>query len=395
VPDFDARFLFGTATSATQIEGGCRNTDWYEFAAAGGAHGDSLEVACDHWVRYREDVELSARLGLNAQRLSLEWARIEPEDGRFDEHALERYRSEVAALVDAGIEPMVTLHHFSFPLWLARRGGVLAPDMPQRLETFARRVGRALGRSVRTWITINEPNVLAAQGYLFGVWPPAKRQPAHLPKVILQLRKAHRLAYRALHEFIPNARVGLAHHLRVATPKTQSLLDRAGASLLDFVFNRLFLDLPQDFIGLNYYSRDLVRFAPDRPRDLFLERSVDPNSDVSDLGWEIYPEGLGQLLRELAARKLPIFITENGIADAADTLRPGFLLSHLGQVARAVKEGIDVRGYYHWSLLDNFEWSEGYTPRFGLYALDYATQTRRLRASGDLYGQVARTRSCG
>jgi len=394
VPDFDERFRFGTATSATQIEGGCKSTDWYEFAAAGGAHGDVLDVACDHWLRYREDVELSARLGLNAQRLSLEWARIEPEDGRFDEHAVERYRAEIGALIDAGVEPMLTLHHFSFPLWLARRGGVLAPDMPQRLEVFARRMGRALGSSVRTWITINEPNVLAAQGYLFGVWPPAKQQPALLPKVTLQLRKAHRLAYRALHESIPNARVGVAHHMRVATPKTKSLLDRAGASVLDFAFNRLFLDLPQDFIGLNYYSRDLVRFALDRPRDLFLERSVGPGSDVSDLGWEIHPEGLGQLLRELAARKLPIFITENGIADAADTRRPSFLLSHLRQVAHAVKEGIDVRGYYHWSLLDNFEWAEGYAPRFGLYAVDYATQTRTLRASGDLYGQIARARSC-
>ncbi len=391
---FPDTFAFGTATAATQIEGGCTTTDWLDFARQPGrvAHGDTPLLACDHWNRFREDVALQPPLGVSLYRMSVEWARIEPEEGRFDQAALDRYREEVLALREVGIEAMVTLHHFTFPRWLAARGGALAPDLSARFEAFTRRVGAALGDLVRLWVTINEPNVLAAQGYLDGVWPPGRKSPLALPRVILALRQAHRVAYHALHDVVPGAQVGLAHHLRVATPASQKWSDRAAAAFLDRAFNRQFLDLPQDWLGVNYYTRDLVRGVPN-PGALFLDRRVPPGAPVNDLGWEIYPEGLGQVLRALAPLGKPLYVTENGIADARDTKRAAFLEAHLREVAGALRDGVDVRGYLHWSLMDNFEWAEGYAPRFGLYAVDYATQARTLRPSGRRYADIIRARA--
>lgn len=391
---FPDRFLFGCATSATQIEGGCQATDWWEFAREAGhvARGDVPDVACDHWNRVSEDTALLARLGVGAHRLSVEWARIEPEPGRFDDLALEHYRVELVGLRNAGIEPMLTLHHFSLPLWLARRGGLLSAELPARFEAFTRRVARTLGEQVKLWVTLNEPNVLVAQGYVLGAWPPGLPDPGKVPRAVWNLRRAHVAAYHAIHELVPNAAVGLAHHVRLATPASRSLLDRAAARLLDLTFNGLFLDLPQDFLGINYYSRDLVRFDRRKASELFAERSVAPGAAVTDLGWEIHPEGLGELLRRLARRRKPLWITENGLADAADAQRTPFIVAHLGEVLGAITSGVDVRGYLHWSLLDNFEWAEGYAPRFGLYAVDYATQARTLRASGEAYARIVQSR---
>ncbi|HTA92434.1 MAG TPA: family 1 glycosylhydrolase [Polyangiaceae bacterium] len=392
--DFPGGFLFGCATSATQIEGGCKTSDWWEFARQAGrvAAGDVPDVACDHWNRLAQDTELLVQLGVGAHRLSVEWARIEPEPGRFDDAALEHYRAELQGLSNIGVEPLLTLHHFSFPSWLARRGGALAPELPARFEAFTRRVARVLGDRVKIWTTINEPNVLVAQGYMLGHWPPGLRQPKSVPRAVSNLRRAHVAAYRAIHELVPHASVGLAHHVRLATPASRSLSDRATARLLDVLFNGLFMDLPQDYLGLNYYSRDIVRFDPTRPNELFAQRSVQRGAALSDLGWEIYPRGLGMVLRRLARRGKPIWITENGVADASDLVRTRFIADHLAEIARALADGVDVRGYMHWSLLDNFEWAEGYAPRFGLYSVDYATQTRTLRASGEAYAQIITAR---
>jgi beta-glucosidase len=391
--DLPESFVFGTATAATQIEGGCTTSDWWAFAHTEGrvARGETPDVACDHWRRFREDVALQTRLGVRGYRMSVEWARIEPVEGRFDDAALDRYREEVSLLRAEGIEPMVTLHHFSFPTWLAERGGATARAFPRYFARFTERVVRALADHVSLWVTINEPNVLVAQGYLLGIWPPGEVDLRAIPRAIATTRRAHVAAYRVIHDVQPSARVGLAHHVRVATPASRRLADRAAARALDLAFNRPFLDLPQDWVGLNYYSRDVVRFAPDKARELFAERSVARGAEVSDLGWEIYPEGLGEVLRALARKRLPIWITENGIADATDSQRARFIGSHLEQVARASHDGVDVRGYMHWSLMDNFEWAEGYAPRFGLYAVDYATQARTLRKSGELYAEIART----
>ena len=422
---FPASFLFGTATSATQIEGGCTTSDWFTFARQPGRikGGDRPDTACDAWRRWESDVALQRALGLGAHRMSIEWARIEPREREIDRAALDRYREMIGALRDAGIEPMVTLHHFTLPRWLAERGGILADGFPERLGEFARVAARALGDVCKFWVTVNEPNVLAAQSYLLGDWPPGAKSPVAAVRAHHRLLEGHVAAYRAIKDVLGDASsVGVAHHLRVAEPERPgSVLDRAAARTFARVFNEAFaiatcegrmygpLDAvvrgergfrvadargTQDFFGINYYSRDLVRFAPHRPAELFSSRRVPPGAALSDLGWEIYPRGLGVLVRTWGRRSgVPVYVTENGIADAADDRRASFLVDHLTELGRAIADGVDVRGYFHWSLMDNFEWAEGYAPRFGLYEVDYSTQERRPRESASVYARIARERT--
>jgi beta-glucosidase len=423
---FPPGFRFGTATSATQVEGHCTTTDWYSFARRGRVkNGDTLDVACDSWNRWGADIALQRRFGLNAARLSVEWGRIEPRPGAFDRAAIDHYRTILGGYVDAGLRPMVTLHHFSLPNWVADRGGLLSPELPAWLARFAVEVVRALGDLCREWITINEPNVLAAHAYLLGVWPPAARDPRHAAIAHHRLLEAHVTMYRALHD--ADARgdlsLGVAHHLRVAEPADPGRrADRVAARLFGRVFNDAFAHAvssgellgpldplfgrfgafrpaeargTQDFLGINYYSRDLLRFDLQSAGELFVHRQVAPGAATNDLGWEIYPAGLETLIERWADRSggLPVYVTENGVADATDILRPRFIVRHLARVARAIAHGIDVRGYYHWSLLDNFEWAEGYTPRFGLVEVDFATQTRSPRESAEVYARIARARA--
>ncbi len=428
MPRFPATFLFGTATSATQIEGGCASSDWSLFAREPGKtkHGDTPDVACDGWRRWPDDVALQKTLGLGAYRLSIEWARIEPRPGEIDRDALETYARMLGALRDARIEPMVTLHHFTLPLWLARRGGVLAADFAERFALFARVAVDALGDLCRLWITINEPNVLAAHAYLLGVWPPGEKNALHALRAHYALLEAHVAAYRVLKQARGDAvAVGVAHHLRVTEPERAGERgDRLAARAFAHVFNDAFaaalcegkmygpLDSlwhgshgrrgfrvtealgTQDFFGINYYSRDVVRLSLRHAAELFVARTVPLGAEVSDLGWEVYPQGLGYLIRRWAERsRLPVYVTENGIADASDAKRGPFLVRHLSEIASAIADGVPVQGYFHWSLLDNFEWAEGYGPRFGLVEVDYTTQERRPRGSARLYARIARERA--
>jgi beta-glucosidase len=397
---FPPTFLFGTATSATQVEGHCFTSDWSAFASepARIKHGDRPDVACDSWHRWGDDVALLRSLGMGAYRLGIEWARIEPESGRLDHAALGEYRRMLGSLRDASIEPMVTLHHFTLPAWLARDGGVLSRSFPERLARFAHLAADALGDLCRLWITVNEPNVLAAHAYLLGVWPPAKKAPWLAWRAQQQLLRAHEAAYRALKRARPDAQVGVAHHVRVIEPERARRADQVAADVYRALFNDPFARAvcearTHDFFGINYYSRDVVRFSPRRADELFLHRGVAEGAETSDLGWEIYPEGLGVVVREWAQRSgLPVYVTENGIADAKDAKRAAFITAHLRELARAIADGVDVRGYFHWSLLDNFEWAEGYEARFGLAEVDFRTMERKLRPSAHVYARIARER---
>ncbi len=359
-------FLFGAGTSAHQVEGGNRNNDWWAWEQTRPAHLRSGR-ACDQWNRYEEDIALAAQLGHSAHRISLEWSRIEPVQGSFSRAAIEHYRNVLLAIRGHGMKPFVTLHHFTNPLWVSRFGGWESSRTPELFSRYAAYVAQHLGDLVDFWVTINEPMVYASQSYAKGVWPPQKKSWHATWRVVRNLAKGHIAAYRAIHRALPHARVGIAKHVIAHMP-----------FFADAWFNRaffLFTKNTHDFIGINYY---------------FTYGSDSWAGPRSDMGWPIIPGNLIDVILSMRRYKKPIYITENGLADARDALRADFIRSHLRAVEEAQRKGADVRGYLHWSLIDNFEWADGFAPRFGLVAVDYETMQRTVRPSAYVYRAIIR-----
>lgn len=417
---FPPGFLWGTASSSHQHEGQNTNNQWWEWEQQPGRiwHGDRSGDACGWWHDIEPDLDRAAGLGLNAHRLSLEWSRIEPRDGVFDERAIERYREMLAALHRRGLAPMVTLHHFTNPLWLEARGGWLNPRTPERFARYAAHVLDRLGDLCRLWCTVNEPTVYAGMSFLEGLWPPGAVSLRLARRVLAAMLEGHAAAAAMIHQAGPQHRAGIVHNFHIMSPGTRRLRDAVMARLADTVVNGAMVHalrngrLPRpldhrgrsvaglrgssDFFGLNYYSRSWIAFDPRAAGWTFhrayipehVERS-DRNSRGQSYG-EIYPAGLYHALTRVHDLGLPVYITETGLPDHDDDQRPAFLLSHLAEVYRAIQDGVDVRGVFIWSLLDNFEWSEGWALRFGLYAFDEQTGTRTLRPSAALYAIIAR-----
>ena len=412
-------FLFGAATSAHQVEGGNVHNDWAAFEREAGNIGDGTAsgAAADHWRRVTEDIGLLTAMGANAYRFSIEWSRVEPEDGRWDGEAWAHYADELSQLRQAGIEPMVTLLHFTLPGWLAEQGGLTSGRFPESFAQFAAEAGRRFGAQVDLWCTVNEPNVQMYQAYVQGVWPPAVRDTGQASRAFAGLVRGHAAAAAALRREDPGSEVGVAMNLILFEPDRRwSVLDWVAAHEADKGFNWAFYDsiasgsisfhlagfpgieepLPglegsADYFGINYYRRNLVRFTPSAPGLVTLLQGP---GRLSDSGVEIYPEGLLRMLRRVWRRyELPIYITENGVADARGSLRPAYLRSHMYAASLAIAAGIPVRGYFHWSLLDNFEWSEGYAHRFGLYSVDFETLERTPGPAVEEFRRLAALRA--
>jgi beta-glucosidase len=311
-----------------------------------------------------------------------------------------------------GIEPMVTLLHFTVPRWFAERGGWSREDAPGLFARFVEHAAPALIEHCDLWCTLNEPIGWVFSALVQGRWPPGARSIPLALRAATNLVRAHAKAYHVLHRVQPEARVGLAHYFRLYDPATPSSpLDRLIAAQQDRFVNRSFLDavtsgrvrafpwlaaVPEaadtlDFVGVNYYTRDLVRFDLRLPRQLFGRNFPGPGLPISDGDYGvIYPEGMVRVLRLASAYGRPIYVTENGLPDRDDDQRPAFLVAHLREMWKAMQEGIDVRGYYHWSLVDNFEWADGWSLRFGLIEVDPQTQVRRARPSARLYEEICR-----
>ncbi len=414
---FPQGFLWGTATSSHQVEGNNANNDWWAFEQQPGAiwHDDRSSLACDWWRNAERDFDLMAEMGHNTHRLSVEWSRIEPEKDIFDPAAIVRYRQMLTGLRKRGIEPMVTLFHFTTPLWLAQEGAWRNPAVVDHFRRFVRHTAEELGDLVRLWCPINEPVIYATLGYLFGEHAPGARSWRLCFRVLRHLLQAHAAAYRVIHELDESAQVGLAKAMQIFDALNPN--DWAAvrlARLFDYLFNGLTLRAVEDgrlrfplglgvrryaplvdsldFIGVNYYSRQRVSMRRRGGGRLSVLHRT-PGAEVSDSGRggpysELYPAGLYRVLKRAAGLGKPIYVTENGLPDADDDQRPRFLLSHLGQVHRAMTEGLDVRGYYHWTVVDNFEWAEGWNLRFGLVALDLESQDRTPRPSAGLYSEI-------
>lgn len=419
---FPTGFLWGAATSAHQVEGGNTANDWWRFEQVPGRvrGGVGSGDACRHFERFEDDFALAAADGHNAHRLSIEWSRIEPAKGRTDSGAVEHYHRVFAALRARRLEPVVTLHHFTNPVWIADAGGWESRATIDRFESFVRFCAREYGGEVDWWCTINEPEVYAFRSYSEGVWPPAVRDDSRALCVIAHLLEAHARAYRVLHaEDVADAdgdgraaRVGFAkHHVQLEPESAWNPLDVVRAALERRVFNEaveraavdgvIDLAIPGargvkrevaelrgalDWFGLNYYTRWMVRaLGP-------VAHVARRGAPLNDLGWEIWPSGFERALRAVARLGRPILVTENGVADATDALRPRAIVEFVEAMHGAIASGADVLGYLHWSLLDNFEWADGYHGAFGLYAVDFAKpeRPRTRRRSAEVLARIAR-----
>lgn len=412
---FPRGFLWGSATSSHQVEGNNTNNNWYAWEKIPGkiCDGSQSGLACDWWGgRWKEDFDRAVETGQNAHRLSIEWSRIQPAPDRWDEDALDTYREMIRGLVDRNLTPCATLHHFTDPLWLTEAGGWLKPDAPELFEKFVRKVVEALKEYVNLWVTINEPNVYIVSGYLMGAFPPGKQDLGETWKVAIQIANGHARAYHAIHELQPEARVGLSINYRSFMPAAKwNPLDKLAANIQHQAFNCSFADaardghlrlltyhtqIPhsagtQDFIGLNYYSRDYTRFDLFSPQETFMKKFYAKEDELSGTGYIAnVPEGFYEGLKWSIQYKVPVIVTENGVEDQQDLMRPRYLLQHIHQVWRAVNFNWPIKGYFHWSIVDNFEWERGWTQRFGLWGVDPQTQVRTRRKSVDLYAEICK-----
>lgn len=392
-------FILGLATSSTQIEGADPNNTWYRWCRKQKNQDKELCLhACDHWNRVPQDTELLEELHVQSYRLSLEWSRIEPSEGGFSHQAIHHYRDEIQLLLDQGIKPLVTLHHFSEPIWFQALGGWEKRQNAKLFVRYSRFVVEHLGDLVGDWVTFNEPNVYATFGYLLGIFPPGIRNIFKTFKVTAAIIKTHAEIYDLIHkiraekQFEGNTMVGPAIHFRIFDGLT--FLGRRTAAVVDYIFHERFTTgmirkgKYSDFLGVNYYTRNIVEFALD-PSNYFHKLIRDDDLRKSDIGWDIYPEGIYRICKRYYNKyRLPIYITENGIADRHDKRRPEFISSHLSFIAKAINEGIPVERYYHWTLMDNYEWILGGAAKFGLYKHDVKTQERTARKSASLYAQI-------
>jgi len=415
--NFPDDFLWGAATSSHQVEGNNKNNDWWKWEREGMVPEPSGR-ACGQYELFKSDFKLAKSLGHNAHRFSLEWSRIEPEEGKFDAEALLHYKEAIRGLRGLGIEPIVTLNHFTLPLWFCDRGGWIGKGSGRAFASFAGKAAEELGMDVTYWLTVNEPVGNINSGYIKGTWPPGRRSLKEAARAFTAILKAHCLAYKAIHGAYRKRgwaapKVSMAKFTIMYTPcRADSAPDALSAKLRHYYVNKLFIKslisgwciapgigftrLPLagslDFIGLNYYTRDYIRFAGPSAGGIFGEVTSLSRHEKSGkrnfLEWEIYPEGLYGILMEFSRYKLPILVTENGICTNNDNERIDFIKSHLGEVSRAISDGAPVFGYLYWSLIDNFEWAHGYGPRFGLIEVDYTTQKRMVRPSARIYADI-------
>lgn len=404
---FPKRFLWGAATAAHQVEGGNHNqwTVWeLENAKAKAAqaefHIDEYaswdrvkrqakdpsnyvsDMLADHYNRYEEDFDMLKSMHMNAYRFSIEWSRVEPEEGVWSAEAITHYKEYVMALKKRNIEPVVTLFHFTLPVWFSEKEGFEKRSNVKYFTRYAQKVISELGLDVRLIITINEPEVYASESYYQQNWPPAVRSHYKRWRVVNNMAYAHNKAAKAIHKLSRRYRVSIAKNSNFFYPGDNAWLSRVSASIFQYAQDDYFIKKVVrhcDFIGVNYYFTNRV----------YGYRIHNPDQKLSDLNWDLHPADIQYVLERLHAKyKLPIIITENGLADAQDIYRKWWITETITAMQRAIKNGVQLQGYLHWSLIDNFEWAYGKWPRFGLAEVDYSTGKRTLRPSAKWFGRV-------
>lgn len=374
--EFPKEFFWGAASASYQVEGNITNTDWAKAGRDGKV--PVSDSGPDHYNRYEEDFDLAKSLGQNSHRLSVEWSRIEPEEGKFDHEAIEHYKKVFQALKDREITPFATIWHFTLPQWLADKGGVESVEFSKYFARYAKFVVCSLHEYCHRWATMNEPGVVASMGWITGEWVPfKKRNFIGCLVVINNLIKAHVEAYKAIKGCDLVTEVGVVHQ-NVYFHSNGNILNNFIAKIFNKFGNHYFLDRIKnhlDSIGLNYYMDSFFG-----KRKEVLEKT--------DMGWVIYPEGIYHLLVGLKKYEKPIFVSEAGIADEADTKRGKYIKDLVYWMYKAISCGVPLKGYMYWSLTDNYEWAYGYKKRFGLIAIDYETKKRTIRQSAYEYKKI-------
>ena len=375
------------ATSAHQVEGGCTNNDWYEWEKKGKTKGMAGK-ACDSWNRFAEDHSLAQELGCNAFRLSLEWSEIEPEEGKFSQEAIEHYRQVLQDIKSKGMMRSVTLWHWTLPLWLSKKGGWHKKETIDYFVKYCEKVIKELGEEIDIFLTINEPRLPLNRGYFVGDFPPGKRNPILFLLARKNMVAAHKLCYEVVKKEKPNLKVGITqfcndfnyYGLKPASFITEKVED---------FYNWYFYEQIRgyyDFVGINYYFAIEIKLFPPSIRMQTTDKQI------TEMGWGVFPEGLYEIVMDAWRRyKKPIYIFENGIANAGDDHRSAYIKSHLQKLHEAISEGADVRGYFHWSLIDNFEWNEAYNMKFGLIEVNFETQERKPRKSFYEYAKICKS----
>lgn len=416
--NFPKNFFWGASTAAHQVEGGNYNqwTVWELETAAGRAKDikratnplaqdlsesplwedieDSVRDpnnyvsgrGVEHYQRYEDDFAIAEQLNLNAFRFSVEWSRLEPREGEWDEAAFEHYRHYIAALKKRGLEPFLNIWHWTNPCWFEDKGGFVKKSNLKYFDRFVRKIAQELCGDVRYVLTVNEANSYMAFSYFMGAWPPQEKNPLHMAAVYYNLMLAHKRAYRILKRAHPALQVGAAHQATLNLPKhSNSLMSRLLANLSNYFWHGWFysrINKYQDFLGMNFY---FVNYWNRTKMD-------NPLEPLNDLGWYMEPKAIGLMLKKVYTKYgKPIIITENGVADMHDQYRQWWIEESLSGVEEALTEGVDIRGYFHWSLLDNFEWAEGWWPKFGLVEVDRKHGMKRtVRPSAKWFAEKIR-----
>lgn len=408
---FPQNFMWGASVSTHQVEGGNHNqwstweleTAQIKVAQAKYNYGhlplwDEIKeqalkpsnyvsgAAAEHYGRYRADFDIAKSLNLNTMRSGIEWSRIEPNEGQFDESAVVHYKKYFSEMKKRGITPVITLWHWTFPDWFAQKGGFAKRRNVKYFTRYVRYIAEQLGTHFEYVITINEPTVYAAMSYHERRWPPEGSSKITMLWVLHNLARAHRKSYRIIKKIRPRARIGLAHNCAYYYPGDDSWISAFVTKLSHKVANEFFINKVkhhQDFFGLNYYFANQV---------LGTRVHNSEENKTNDLGWDMQPEKIGPLITQLYKKySIPFLVTESGVADKHDTYRKWWIAQSVKSINEALVSGVPIRGYIHWSLLDNFEWAEGFWPRFGLVAVDYKTQRRKPRPSALWYARLIKT----
>lgn len=416
---FPENFLWGTSTSSYQIEGNIRNNNWWFFENSINKKKIKIKTmhqypqSCLHWEKYEEDIQIMKQIGVNSYRFSLEWSRIEPQENTFDEIALQHYSDMIDELIKNEIKPMITLHHFTNPIWFEKKGAFLNDESTKLFINYVEKVFNTFKDRVELWCTFNEPSIYAFNGYFTGLYPPGLKDAKRAAKVYGKILRTHSETYDLIKSISPASQVGLViNYIIFEAPHPLNLFDVITARLLNESINDSQLKYLQtgefrfffpfivsenlktsnkesfDFIGLNYYTRSYLKFRLNKKK-MFEVLISESKNGHSDLNWEIYPEGLYRAMN--CIRKYtdkPIYITENGIADASDTKRSEFIKDHIKVLIKAISDGYDIRGYFHWSLLDNYEWGFGFDAKFGLVEVDLETHQRKIKKSAQTYSDI-------